>query len=259
MIREMYEQIDAQIKEMRETNPTIGNTDLNANDVLAQVLRNKPTSKLPSNFQLAGQNTDVNFFLHSIRQHDFTDADKLLKESAKFQEEFKEATRRFALIQIMDSLISLPDTYEKIIKDANEALDKELAQRVGPSINDPNGFVRSGSGFIRRALNPDGTMEIQAIPGYTHYKYTKPKTLPRIKDANGREWDMNDMQGILSDGSIVAGELEAMVKLAKNKMDRDFKKHYDPSKSARVNYEIAAAKDDCTHQKPHNLELRKQF
>ncbi|WP_167882024.1 polymorphic toxin-type HINT domain-containing protein [Leptospira montravelensis] len=142
-----------------------------------------------------------------------------------------------AVLQTLDSLWSLPLTFEATIKEQNKALDEQLTMQL---LQDS--FIKMGSGYVRSAVDKMGNPSYQILPTYAPYFYMKPDKLPTVKDSNGKEWDLTDFQALQGKGGPASAELNMMVRLARNQMQTDFKQTFDPEKSE--NREIAVTMFD---------------
>ncbi|RHX77418.1 polymorphic toxin-type HINT domain-containing protein, partial [Leptospira yasudae] len=140
-----------------------------------------------------------------------------------------------------DSLWSLPLSFEETIKGANEGLKKQLGDQL---LNDE--FLPMGDMFVRNVMGPSGDMETQVLPGYNFFQYIKPTKLPELKDSNNRTWDLTDYKALTEEGAPTTTELQSMVKLAREQMNQDFKKTYDPENT--FNRETAAIAFDPAAQ-----------
>ncbi|TGL25283.1 hypothetical protein EHQ47_04945 [Leptospira bourretii] len=125
-----------------------------------------------------------------------------------------------AVLQTLDSLWSLPLTFEATIKEQNKALDEQLTMQL---LQD--NFIKLGSAYVRSAVDKLGN------PTYADFFYIKPDKLPTVKDSNGKEWDLTDYQSLQGKDAPASAELTMMVRLARNQMQTDFKQTFDPEKS----------------------------
>ncbi|WP_279638308.1 polymorphic toxin-type HINT domain-containing protein, partial [Leptospira koniambonensis] len=144
-------------------------------------------------------------------------------------------SQKLVVLQSLDSLYNIPKTYEETIGAANKDLGKQLVQKV---IQD--GFMPVGDLLIRQTVGPDGQPQQQILPNYTIYGYEGPKQLPKVKDSDGKEWDLSNFNALAADGGPSTAELQQMVKLAISVLDKDFKKTYDPVNQENREEKIAA-------------------
>ncbi|RHX80920.1 polymorphic toxin-type HINT domain-containing protein, partial [Leptospira yasudae] len=131
-----------------------------------------------------------------------------------------------------DSLWSLPLSFEETIKGANEGLKKQLTDQLAQ-----DQFLPVGEGYVRSTVGATGKTELQVLPGYNFFQYIKPTKLPELRDSNNRAWDLTDYKALSEEGAPTTTELQSMVKLAREQMNQDFKKTYDPENP--VNRETA--------------------
>ncbi|MCG6138964.1 polymorphic toxin-type HINT domain-containing protein [Leptospira mtsangambouensis] len=131
-----------------------------------------------------------------------------------------------AVLQTLDSLWSLPLTFEATIAEQNKALDEQLTMQL---LQD--NFIKMGPGYVRSAVDKMGNPSYQILPTFSSFLYIKPDKLPTVKDSNGKEWDLTDYQSLQGKNGPASGELTTMVRLARNQMQTDFKLTYDPEKS----------------------------
>ncbi|WP_210412504.1 Hint domain-containing protein [Leptospira yasudae] len=152
-----------------------------------------------------------------------------------------ESSKKVVVLQTLDSLWSLPVSFEETIKGANEGLKKQLGDQL---LNDE--FLPMGDMFVRNVMGPSGDMETQVLPGYNFFQYIKPTKLPELKDSNNRTWDLTNYKALTEEGAPTTTELQSMVKLAREQMAQDFKKTYDPENTS--NRETAAIAFDPAAQ-----------
>ncbi|MBW0435906.1 hypothetical protein HGB47_20065 [Leptospira yasudae] len=152
-----------------------------------------------------------------------------------------ESSKKVVVLQTLDSLWSLPLSFEETIKGANEGLKKQLGDQL---LNDE--FLPMGDMFVRNVMGPSGDMETQVLPGYNFFQYIKPTKLPELKDSNNRTWDLTNYKALTEEGAPTTTELQSMVKLAREQMAQDFKKTYDPENTS--NRETAAIAFDPAAQ-----------
>ncbi|TGM06671.1 hypothetical protein EHQ79_01580, partial [Leptospira jelokensis] len=143
-----------------------------------------------------------------------------------------ERSKQMAVLQTLDSLWSIPLTFEETIKEQNKELDKQLTNQLMQ-----DGFMKMGSTYVRSAVDKLGNPTYQILPSYAAYEYKKPDRLPTVKDSVGKEWDLTDFSSLQGKNGPTSTELTMMVRLAKNQMETDFKSTYDPEKPE--NREIA--------------------
>ncbi len=74
-------------------------------------------------------------------------------------------------------------------------------------------------------------------PSFHDYFYLKPdlRSEAVVKDSEGKEWNLTDTESILADGGPNSAELESMVRLVRNKLEKEFEQTYDPDEE--VDYE----------------------
>ncbi|MCG6146462.1 polymorphic toxin-type HINT domain-containing protein [Leptospira bandrabouensis] len=149
----------------------------------------------------------------------------------------EDRSKQMAVLQTLDSLWSLPLTFEATIAEQNKALDEQLTMQL---LQDS--FIKMGPTYVRSAVDKMGNPSYQILPAYAAFVYIKPDKLPTVKDSNGKEWDLTDYQALQGKGGPASAELNMMVRLARNQMQTDFKQTFDPEKSE--NREIAVTMFD---------------
>ncbi len=235
-LRELYDEINAMVAGLKTGLPDDVSIDLNANEILNQVLANKPDT-LSEDMILRGQYANTQLFVNELREYSFDNS--IQDRYDELTERYEEQTQRLVRLQMLDSLYGLIDMYDETIAKANLALHKELDlsfsrsewMRMGPVyakfIKTPAAVITGGSAIPVYA------------PTYEDYQYIKPDlTIEAIvNDANGREWNLTETEKILADDGPSGAELEAMVRLVRNKLQKDFEEHYDPDEE--VDYEAS--------------------
>ncbi|TGM03136.1 hypothetical protein EHQ76_10230 [Leptospira barantonii] len=229
-IRSAYDQIQNILNSMSASLPTDVGVAVNANTILNQVLLNRP-AELDASLLQQGAYANVQFFVDQLQKTKLDDSS--IKNFESLRKEMDESSKKAVVLQTLDSLWSLPVSFEETINGANKALSDQLTSQLA---NDE--FIPAGGGYIRNVTGPTGDTETQVLPGYNSYKYIKPDKLPTLMDSNNRAWDLTDYNALTKDGGPTTVELQSMVKLAREKMTQDFKKTYDPENTS--NREVAA-------------------
>ncbi|MGJ4754063.1 polymorphic toxin-type HINT domain-containing protein [Leptospira kmetyi] len=229
-IRSAYDQIQNILNSMSASLPTDVGIAVNANTILNQVLLNRP-AELDASLLQQGAYANVQFFVDQLQKTKLDDSS--IKNFESLRKEMDESSKKVVVLQTLDSLWSLPVSFEETINGANKALSEQLTSQLA---NDE--FIPAGGGYIRNVTGPTGNTEMQVLPGYNPYKYVRPDKLPTLMDSNNRPWDLTDYNALTKDGGPTTVELQSMVKLAREKMSQDFKKTYDPENTS--NREVAA-------------------
>lgn len=229
-IRSAYDQIQNILNSMSASLPTDVGIAANANTILNQVLLNRP-AELDASLLQQGAYANVQFFVDQLQKTKLDDSS--IKNFESLRKEMDESSKKVVVLQTLDSLWSLPVSFEETINGANKALSEQLTSQLA---NDE--FIPAGGGYIRNVTGPTGNTEMQVLPGYNPYKYVRPDKLPTLMDSNNRPWDLTDYNALTKDGGPTTVELQSMVKLAREKMTQDFKKTYDPENTS--NREVAA-------------------
>ncbi|MBM9549243.1 hypothetical protein JWG40_19630, partial [Leptospira sp. 201903074] len=195
----------------------------NANKILNTIMNSKP-QVLDNRMLEQGMYTDVQFFVDELQKskYDESNVDKM----KSLTKEMEDRSKQMAVLQTLDSLWSLPLTFEATIAEQNKALDEQLSMQL---LQD--NFIKMGPGYVRSAVDKMGNPSYQVLPIFSPYLYIKPDKLPTVKDSNGKEWDLTDYQALQGKGGPASAELTMMVRLARNQMQTDFKLTYDPEKS----------------------------
>ncbi|RHX91683.1 hypothetical protein, partial [Leptospira stimsonii] len=229
-IRGAYDQIQGILDSMTASMPTEVGATVNANTILNQVLQNRP-AELDAALVQRGAYADVQFFVDQLQKTKIDDS--TIKNFQDLRKEMDESSKKVVVLQTLDSLWSLPVSFEETIKAANEGLSKQLTTQLA---NDE--FIPAGGGYVRNVTGPTGDTETQILPGYNPFLYVKPGNLPTVLDGNKRAWDLTNYNALVGAGAPTTIELQLMVKLAREQMTQDFKKTYDPENT--FNRETAA-------------------
>ncbi|WP_411821509.1 hypothetical protein [Leptospira sp. 'Mane'] len=226
LLVQLYESIDTIIEQTRRNLPNDVSLNVNVNDILSNVLKNRPTS-FDVGIAMAGKEVDTNFFMNEIRNSNFDNS--LTKTYEGLQEGFQNATKKMQTLQTLDILYTLPKGFDDAIQAANRGeLDALQQEMLG------SGYLLVGNVFARTIVVPAGGSKFQYLPNYVPYKYTPPTTYPSVTDSSGKTWALNETDKLMSSG-MEAIELEQLVKLAITKMNDDFQLVYNPA--TKVNYE----------------------
>ncbi|MBM9549247.1 hypothetical protein JWG40_19650 [Leptospira sp. 201903074] len=195
----------------------------NANKILNTIMNSKP-QVLDNRMLEQGMYTDVQFFVDELQKSKYDESN--IEKMKSLTKEMEDRSKQMAVLQTLDSLWSLPLTFEATIAEQNKALDEQLSMQL---LQD--NFIKMGPGYVRSAVDKMGNPSYQVLPIFSPYLYIKPDKLPTVKDSNGKEWDLTDYQALQGKGGPASAELTMMVRLARNQMQTDFKLTYDPEKS----------------------------
>nr|WP_246813526.1 hypothetical protein [Leptospira gomenensis] len=221
-LREMYDSIAGMVQSMQENLPQGVSLSINVNDILASVLAKKPGS-LSASLMDRASSIDTNFFLNEVKKYNFND--KGVKDQFKsLMEKTNVLSQNMVILQALESLRNMPESFVLAVKKQNEATQKSLDSTMAFG-----GFARMGAMYLRVIKNAAGGTEQQVLPVYNDFVYTPPTEFPLVKDSNGNEWDLSKTESLL-DGKSNApspSDIGVMVRLAKNKMLNDFKKTLD--------------------------------
>ncbi len=236
-LRELYDGIQSELNTIRKNLPGSTPLNVNANDILAQVLAKKPET-LDESILDAGKYVNTQAFIEQMESLDLISAE--LDQYEAVVTEMEDAQKRLTVLQTLDGILTLPQTYKEIIAQANKGLHKELENKLVP-----DGFIKNGNVFGRYATTPEslksGTGQtLQILPDYADFIYTPPTEFPAVKDASGRSWDMSDVNALVGEDAPSAAELKAMTRLVKTAMDQEFAKVYVAKRTENYEDEMAA-------------------
>ncbi|MCG6153951.1 polymorphic toxin-type HINT domain-containing protein [Leptospira bandrabouensis] len=195
----------------------------NANKILNTIMNSKP-QVLDNRMLEQGMYADVQFFVDELKKSKYDESN--VEKMKSMTKEMEDRSKQMAVLQTLDSLWSLPLTFEATIAEQNKALDEQLTMQL---LQDS--FIKMGPGYVRSAVDKLGNPTYQVLPIYAAFVYIKPDKLPAVKDSNGKEWDLTDYQALQGKGGPASAELTMMVRLARNQMQTDFKQTFDPEKS----------------------------
>ncbi|MBM9546985.1 hypothetical protein JWG40_08150 [Leptospira sp. 201903074] len=220
------DQVYAEIQKTISNMGTVPNAVLlqnNANKILNTIMNSKP-QVLDNRMLEQGMYTDVQFFVDELQKSKYDESN--VEKMKSLTKEMEDRSKQMAVLQTLDSLWSLPLTFEATIKEQNEALDEQLSSQL---LQD--NFIKMGPGYVRSSVDKLGNPTYQVLPTYASFLYIKPDKLPTVKDSNGKEWDLTDYQALQGKDAPASAELGMMVRLARNQMQTDFKLTFDPEKS----------------------------
>ncbi|TGL23758.1 hypothetical protein EHQ47_05040, partial [Leptospira bourretii] len=220
------DQVYAEIQKTIANMGSVPNTVLlqnNANKILNTIMNSKP-QVLDNRMLEQGMYTDVQFFVDELQKSKYDESN--VEKMKSMTKEMEDRSKQMAVLQTLDSLWSLPLTFEATIAEQNKALDEQLTMQL---LQD--NFIKMGPGYVRSAVDKMGNPSYQILPTFSSFLYIKPDKLPTVKDSDGKEWDLTDYQSLQGKNGPASGELTTMVRLARNQMQTDFKLTYDPEKS----------------------------
>ncbi|UPY78805.1 hypothetical protein FH581_008080 [Leptospira weilii] len=228
-MKEMYDSIAGMVTSMQENLPAGVSMNVNVNDILSSILSKKPGSISASLIDRASS-IDTNFFLNEVKKYNFNDSG--LKEQFKgMLNETNKLSQNLIILQTLESLRSLPEAFAKTIQQQNGAVEEQLNQTMAYG-----GFARVGATYIRTIKTASGGDEVQTLGTYQYYNYNPPTVFPEVKDSNGKSWDLGKPELLIDREKVPsASDLTVMVRLAKNKMNSDFEKVFNPK--VQHNYE----------------------
>jgi hypothetical protein len=88
-----------------------------------------------------------------------------------------------------------------------------------------SGFIRAGDKYVK--MGQSGMPHI--IRNYRFYEY-KPIPIPQVRDSNGKQWNLLDLETLLGEEGPSATDLGVMADLAMSSMESKFKEVYNPEK-----------------------------
>jgi hypothetical protein len=218
---QIYAEIQKAIASLGNVPSTIS-VQNNANKILNNILASKP-QVLDNRLLEQGLYSDVQFFIDELSKAKYDDSN--IEKMSALTASMEERSKQMAVLQTLDSLWSIPLAFEDTIKEQNKALDEQLSSQLMQ-----DSFMKVGAVYIRPAVDKLGNPNYQILPTYAAYDYKKPDRLPTVKDANGKEWDLTNFTGLQGKDAPTSAELNVMVRLAKNKLDYDFKQVFDPDR-----------------------------
>ncbi|MCG6146457.1 polymorphic toxin-type HINT domain-containing protein [Leptospira bandrabouensis] len=219
------DQVYAEIQKTIANMGSVPNTVLlqnNANKILNTIMNSKP-QVLDNRMLEQGMYADVQFFVDELQKSKYDESN--VEKMKSLTKEMEDRSKQMAVLQTLDSLWSLPLTFEATIAEQNKALDEQLTMQL---LQD--NFIKMGPGYVRSAVDKMGNPTYQILPTYANFLYIKPDKLPTVKDSNGKEWDLTDYQSLQGKDAPASAELTTMVRLARNQMQTDFKQTFDPEK-----------------------------
>ncbi|WP_235595299.1 hypothetical protein [Leptospira weilii] len=239
-MKEMYDSIAGMVTSMQENLPAGVSMNVNVNDILSSILSKKPGSISASLIDRASS-IDTNFFLNEVKKYNFNDSG--LKEQFKgLLNETNKLSQNLIILQTLESLRSLPDAFSKTIQTENQNVDEQLNQTMAY-----DGFARLGGAYVRTIKTASGGDEVQTLGTYQYYNYNPPTVFPEVKDSKGKSWDLGKPELLIDHDNVPsANDLTVMVRLAKNKMNSDFEKVFNPNPKKRHNYEAERGLFDPT-------------
>ncbi|MDL5247499.1 polymorphic toxin-type HINT domain-containing protein [Leptospira weilii] len=228
-MKEMYDSIAGMVTSMQENLPAGVSLNVNVNDILSNILSKKPGSISASLIDRASS-IDTNFFLNEVKKYNFNDSG--LKEQFKgMLDTTNKLSQNLIILQTLESLRNLPESFAKTIQQQNGAVEEQLNQTMAYG-----GFARVGATYIRTIKTASGGDEVQTLGTYQYYNYNPPTVFPEVKDSNGKSWDLGKPELLIDREKVPsASDLTVMVRLAKNKMSADFEKVFNPK--VQHNYE----------------------
>ena len=217
-LSELYNRIQGMITEIESGLPNGISSGINANDILSKY-RNSIPSGIDKSWIESAANVNTDFFLTRIAQNNFNAKD-VMDDFALLQEEVTDRLAVLAKIQSLQNVQLYSDQYADIINGANKGLLSQLDSEMGGS-----GFLRAGDKYVK--VGQSGM--IHAIRTYKDFKY-EPIPIPNVRDSQGKQWDLTNMDALLGEDGPKAKDIEVMAKVAMDAMDHKFKEIYDPEK-----------------------------
>ncbi|WP_246057370.1 hypothetical protein [Leptospira gomenensis] len=231
-LRQMYDSIAGIVSAMQENLPQGVNVNVNVNDILSNILSKQPGSISASLIDRAS-NIDTNFFLNEVKKYNFNDSG--VKEKFKsMMQDMDKLSQNLIILQTLESLRSLPQSFAETIKTQNTATDQQLDSTMAYG-----GFARVGAMYVRTIKTASGGDEVQTLATYVPFFYDPPNKFPSVKDSNGTVWDMGKPDALINGDKVPSpSDLTVMVRLAKNQMGADFKKVFNPAKEHNYEAEL---------------------
>ncbi len=233
-LRELYEEINAMVTNLRSGLPADMQVDINANEILNRVLANKPDT-LNESVVMAGEYANTQIFLNELKDQNFDNS--IQDRYDDLNERYGEMAQRLVRLQSLDSLYGLIDLFDETIAEANARLQLQMDQKMGQT-----NWVKMGDLYTKQIKTAQAVLTGQPsipvfAPSFHDYFYLKPdlRSEAVVKDSEGKEWNLTDTESILADGGPNSAELESMVRLVRNKLEKEFEQTYDPDEE--VDYE----------------------
>ncbi|WP_167880835.1 hypothetical protein, partial [Leptospira meyeri] len=92
-----------------------------------------------------GMYTDVQFFVDELQKSKYDESN--VEKMKSMTKEMEDRSKQMAVLQTLDSLWSLPLTFEATIAEQNKALDEQLTMQL---LQD--NFIKMGPGYVRSAV-----------------------------------------------------------------------------------------------------------
>ncbi len=198
------------------------------------MLANKPDT-LNESVVMAGEYANTQIFLNELKDQNFDNS--IQDRYDDLNERYGEMAQRLVRLQSLDSLYGLIDLFDETIAEANARLQLQMDQKMGQT-----NWVKMGDLYTKQIKTAQAVLTGQPsipvfAPSFHDYFYLKPdlRSEAVVKDSEGKEWNLTDTESILADGGPSSAELESMVRLVRNKLEKEFEATYDPDEE--VDYE----------------------
>ncbi len=233
-LRELYDEINEMVTNLRSGLAADMQVEINANEILNRVLANKPDT-LNESVVMAGEYANTQIFLDELKDQNFDNS--IQDRYDDLNERYGEMAQRLVRLQSLDSLYGLIDLFDETIAEANARLQLQMDQKMGQT-----NWVKMGDLYTKQIKTAQAVLTGQPsipvfAPSFHDYFYLKPdlRSEAVVKDSEGKEWNLTDTESILADGGPSSAELESMVRLVRNKLEKEFEQTYDPDEE--VDYE----------------------
>jgi hypothetical protein len=159
-IKQVYSEILNTIESLGSAPKGI-NLKNQANAILNNLLASKPQS-FDNKILEQGLYADVQFYTDQLAKSDYDSSS--IDKMKELRKDMDDKTKRMSVLQTLDSLWSIPLSFEETINAQNKALDEGLSSQLSQ-----DGFFKAGNGYVRPSVDKLGNPTFQILPSYQFY------------------------------------------------------------------------------------------